>query len=100
MALSEKEKELVAIGASIGGNCIPCLEYHYKKCMEFGYTREEMQEAIDMAKKVKETPNKEIYKAAAKLALDEMVDESFSCCLDESDCDSDESDCCSNDKCC
>ena len=39
MSLSEKEKELVAIGASIGGNCIPCLEWHYKKCIELGFTK-------------------------------------------------------------
>jgi len=67
MSLSEKEKELVAIGSSIGGNCIPCLEYHYKRCVELGYNKEEMQEAFDMAKKVKEAPNKKIYEAAEKL---------------------------------
>ena len=67
MALSEKEKELVAIGASIGGNCIPCLQYHYKKCKELGYSEEEMRDAIDMAKMVKEVPNKKIYETADKL---------------------------------
>jgi len=67
MALSEKEKELVAIGASIGGNCIPCLQYHYKKCKELGYGEEEMRDAIDMAKMVKEVPNKKIYETADKL---------------------------------
>ena len=34
MGLHVKTKELVAIGAAIGGNCIPCLEWHYKKCRE------------------------------------------------------------------
>ena len=67
MALSEKEKEMVAIGASIGGNCIPCLQYHYKKCKELGDNDEEMREAIDMAKMVKEVPNKKIYETADKL---------------------------------
>jgi len=67
MALSEKEKELVAIGASIGGNCIPCLEYHYMKCKEYGYSKDEMREAFDMAKMVKEVPNKNIYKTADNL---------------------------------
>ena len=65
--LSEKEKELVAIGASIGGNCIPCLEWHYKKCLELGFTKDQMQLAIAMAKKVKEAPNKMIYEAADQL---------------------------------
>jgi 4-carboxymuconolactone decarboxylase len=67
MGLSEKEKELVAIGSSIGGNCIPCLEYHYKRLVELGFSKEELKEAIDMAKKVKEAPNKKIYEAAASL---------------------------------
>ena len=66
-ALSEKEKELVAIGASIGGNCVLCLEWHYKRCIELGYTKEEMREAFDMAKKVKEAPNKKIYETADRL---------------------------------
>jgi len=67
MSLSEKEKEMVAMGASIGGNCIPCLQWHYKKCIELGYSKEELREAFEMAKKVKEVPNNKIYEAAAKL---------------------------------
>ena len=67
MALSEKEKEMVAFGSSIGGNCIPCLEWHYNKCKELGFSKEEMQEAFNLAKKVKEAPNKKIYMAAERL---------------------------------
>jgi AhpD family alkylhydroperoxidase len=47
MALTEKEKELVAIGASIGGNCIPCLEWHYKKCIELGFRKGEYPHGRD-----------------------------------------------------
>lgn len=68
MALSEKEKELVAIGAAIGTNCIPCLEWHYKKSTELGFSKQDMQEAIAMAKKVKEVPTGKIYEAATKLS--------------------------------
>lgn len=67
MSLNEKTIELVAIGAAIGGNCIPCLEWHYKKCIELGISKEEIQEAVDMAKKVKEVPIKKIYEVAYKL---------------------------------
>jgi len=74
-SLSEKEKELVAIGAAIGGNCIPCLEWHYKKCIELGFTKDQMRLAIAMAKKVKEVPNKMIYEAADQLiANNELSD--------------------------
>jgi 4-carboxymuconolactone decarboxylase len=80
MSLSEKEKELVAIGAAIGGNCIPCLEWHYKKSVELGFNNDEMREAFEMAKKVKEVPNKKIYEAAEKLAGNDKSDCSGGCC--------------------
>jgi AhpD family alkylhydroperoxidase len=67
MSLTLKEQELVAIGASIAGNCIPCLEWHYKKCVELGFTHEQLAKAIAVAKKVKEVPNQKIYEAADKL---------------------------------
>jgi 4-carboxymuconolactone decarboxylase len=80
MSLSEKEKELVAIGAAIGGNCIPCLEWHYKKCLELGFTKEQMRLAFAMAKKVKEVPNKKIYETADLLiAHNELSDETSGC---------------------
>ncbi|MDZ7837104.1 MAG: carboxymuconolactone decarboxylase family protein [Actinomycetota bacterium] len=65
--MKEEIKELVAIGAAVGGNCIPCLEWHYKKCIELGISKKEIEEAIDMAKKVKEVPIKKIYEVADKL---------------------------------
>lgn len=67
MSLNNKEKELVAIGAAIGGNCIQCLKWHYKKCIEAGFAKEEIQEAINMAKMVKEVPIKKINEVAEKL---------------------------------
>jgi 4-carboxymuconolactone decarboxylase len=67
MTLTLKEQELVAIGASIGGNCIPCLEYHYEKCKELGFTKRELAKAIAVAKKVKEVPNQKIYETADEL---------------------------------
>lgn len=67
MALHEKTKELVAIGAAIGGNCIPWLEWHYKKCRDLEISNEEIKEAIDMAKVVKEVPIKKIYEVADNL---------------------------------
>jgi 4-carboxymuconolactone decarboxylase len=67
MSLTPKERELVAIGASIGGNCIPCLEFHYEKCKELGFSKKELADAIAVAKKVKEVPNQRIYETADKL---------------------------------
>jgi len=87
MALTTREKELVAIGSSIGGNCIPCLEWHYNKCKELGLSKEEMQDAIAMAKKVKEVPNKKIYEAADKLVGEDTNNpSSTSCCCPDTNC--------------
>jgi AhpD family alkylhydroperoxidase len=43
-------KELIAIGASIAANCIPCLEYHVNKAKENGADDQEIAEAIAVAK--------------------------------------------------
>jgi len=86
MSLTEKELELVAIGASIGGNCIPCLEYHYKKCVELGFGQQELTEAITMAKKVKEVPNQKIYETADKLNGTSQKADTNACCCEGSAC--------------
>jgi len=67
MPLDEKTKELVALGASLAGNCLPCLEYHYKKCRELGIAVDDLDEALEMAKTVKEVPIKKIYQLANSL---------------------------------
>ncbi len=56
MALSAEYIELVALGAAVGGNCIPCLEWHFKKCIELGIPLVDVIEAIEMAKKVRQVP--------------------------------------------
>ena len=53
MGMSEKFKELVAVGASITANCQPCLQYHTDKALEFGADPGEIAEAIEMGKRVR-----------------------------------------------
>ena len=67
MPLDEKSKELIALGASLAGNCFPCLRYHYKKCRELGIDVDDLDVALDMAKTVKEVPIKKIYQLATLL---------------------------------
>jgi AhpD family alkylhydroperoxidase len=52
MAIDNKTKELIAVGASITANCQPCLEYHKNKALEFGAEEGEIAEAIGMGKQV------------------------------------------------
>ncbi len=65
--MDEKIKELVAVGAAVAGNCIPCLEWHFKKCIELGISKNEIEEAIEMANIVKNVPINKINELAQKL---------------------------------
>ena len=67
MPLDDKTRELIAVGAAIAGNCLPCLTYHFKKCRELGIFIDDIDEAIETAKTVKEVPIKKIYELACTL---------------------------------
>ena len=60
-------RELICLGASIAGNCLPCLRYHFAEAIKAGCSLEEMAEAIQLAKMVKERPIQDIYKLADEL---------------------------------
>ena len=51
--MDERTKKLIAVGASVGANCHPCLEYHVGKAREFGIDRGEIMEAVETAKAVR-----------------------------------------------
>lgn len=59
--------ELAAVTASIAGGCRPCLDYHFKKALETGCTIEQIREAIELGKMIKQRPIKDIYEQAEKL---------------------------------
>ena len=44
--MDEKTKELIAIGASIGAHCQPCLTYHVAKARAMAIEENEIREAI------------------------------------------------------
>jgi len=53
MEMSEKVKELVAVGASITANCQPCLQYHMEKAVGAGADSGEVAAAIEVGKQVR-----------------------------------------------
>lgn len=65
--LDPRTSELIAIGASIGGNCLPCLRYHFAEAIKNGCTIQEIEEAVKLGKTVKERPINDIYKLADDL---------------------------------
>ncbi len=62
--LSDKEKELVRIGAAMGSNCIACIEYHIPQARKAGLSDEQIRLAINIAKGVKKVPADMVLEAA------------------------------------
>ena len=56
--LTQKEKELVAIGASIAAGCQPCTAHHVKAVREAGATEAEIRQAVDDALCVRNSATK------------------------------------------
>jgi AhpD family alkylhydroperoxidase len=61
--LDSKTKELIAVSNAVTADCVPCIEYHYKKAIAAGATNEEIAEAFAISmsicagsKKAKYTP--------------------------------------------
>ena len=65
--LDKKTIELAGISASIAGGCRPCLDYHFKKALEVGCTIDQVKEAIELGKMIKQRPITDIYEYAEKL---------------------------------
>ncbi|HOT47394.1 MAG TPA: carboxymuconolactone decarboxylase family protein [Spirochaetota bacterium] len=65
--LNERTRELIAVGASIAGNCMPCLRYHFAEALKQGCSLEEINEAMQLARQVKERPLNDIYKLSEEL---------------------------------
>ncbi len=72
--LSDNERELVALGASLASHCIPCSVYHIKECQKLGFSKEQIKEAIQLAKKVKNVPEELAIKSAYAQLDDEQPD--------------------------
>ena len=65
--LDAKTKELVAIAASVAGNCIPCLKYHFDAAIKENCTKQEIAEAIEIAKTIKQRPIGDINELTIQL---------------------------------
>lgn len=48
-----KTKELIAIGASVTANCVPCLQFHLQEGRKAGATPAEIQMAVGVGRIVR-----------------------------------------------
>ncbi len=79
--MDEKTKELIAIGASIGAHCQPCLTYHVAKAKEIGLTEDEIREAIAVGHRVEKGAMAAMRKFSAGI-LDDQAETNTECCGD------------------
>ena len=54
MALEQRDKELAAIGASIGCNCRPCIEHHIPAGRQAGLSEAELADAVSTGRAVRD----------------------------------------------
>ena len=53
MRLEQRDKELAAIGASVGANCRPCIEHHIRAGLEAGLSESDLADAVATAQAVR-----------------------------------------------
>jgi AhpD family alkylhydroperoxidase len=66
-ALNPRERELVALGAAMGSNCVPCIEYHIPQARKAGLNDSQIAEAISLADTVRQVPARKVLTAAQRL---------------------------------
>lgn len=67
--LTPRERELVALGAAMGSNCVPCINHHIPLARKLGLSDLLIREAIELADQVRQVPAQKVL-AAATQALD------------------------------
>lgn len=62
--LSNAERELVALGAALGSNCVPCIEYHLPEARKAGLSDRQINEAVRLADRVRQVPARKVLATA------------------------------------
>lgn len=65
--LSQRDRELTAIGAAIASNCVPCIEYHVPQARKAGLSDAQIREAVKLADKVRRVPADKVLQTAFAL---------------------------------
>lgn len=86
--LNSRERELVAIGAALASNCVPCVEFHIQAARKAGLTDAEISEAITFADKIRRVPANKVLEAASQQLSTPLGEQSAApgaCCAHASD---------------
>ncbi|NYT11985.1 MAG: carboxymuconolactone decarboxylase family protein [Methanomassiliicoccales archaeon] len=63
-------KELAAIAASIAGRCQPCLRHHLEKAKQLGIAKQQVEEAIEVGRKVNSVGGDKMWEFSLDLIKD------------------------------
>ncbi|MBI4193967.1 MAG: carboxymuconolactone decarboxylase family protein [Betaproteobacteria bacterium] len=74
--LNPRERELVALGAAMGSNCVPCIEYHIPEARKAGLTDSQVTAAIRLADRVRQVPARKVLAAALRMLPEPAVQDS------------------------
>jgi 4-carboxymuconolactone decarboxylase len=85
---------MVTIGAAIGSNCIRCVEYHIPIARKTGVTDEQIEEAVELANKVKQVPSTKVYERALEIVSGNQEQTNSPCCGASNENESSTSKCC------
>ncbi len=71
--LSRRDLELVALGAAMGSNCTPCVEYHIPEARKAGVSDSEILAAIRHADMIRKVPARKTLQTALKMLPSETA---------------------------
>lgn len=69
----EKIDNLIAIGAAVGSNCIPCFEHLFEKAITSGITLAEIKRAAKIAERVKVGAHTALANSVNELVGDQKI---------------------------
>ncbi len=75
--LDERTERLIALGAAVAANCIPCFEHLYEGAVTSGITSEEISRVVDIAGRVKNGAGNFLLKSVEELTGN-IIDLSYS----------------------
>jgi len=78
--MDEKTTELIAIGASVGAHCQPCLTWHLTKARELGIDDASIHAAIEIGHRVEKGAMSAMHKFSTELLAPREVAEKPELC--------------------
>jgi alkylhydroperoxidase/carboxymuconolactone decarboxylase family protein YurZ len=74
ITIDKRIETLIAIGAAIASNCIPCFEHLYERAITCGLTAEQIKKASDIAGQVRRGAQTALSSSVNELIGDKGLD--------------------------